>query len=180
MNPLARASTFFALYFFALTVHAEIVRTTIVKTINIDAPIEAVFDYATTAANWSEWHPNTLSTKGADDHSATENEQIIETLKFGQLIGPQLFWTVSEHVVPNKWRIEGGDWLGLVHFDLTYTLALNEDGTTHFRRDMIYDMDSNIVGRFNIFAFKIYNHVMSALALTQLKAAIEAGELEQE
>ena len=46
MNPLARASTFFALYFFALTVHAEIVRTTIVKTINIDAPIEAVFDYA--------------------------------------------------------------------------------------------------------------------------------------
>ncbi len=174
MRQLTKVSTFLVFLVFTLAVQADTVRTTIVKETDIDSPIEDVFDYATTASHWSEWHPNTFTTRGADDHSATENERIVETLKFGQLRGPKLYWTVAEHVVPNKWRLMGRDLFGLMHFDLIYTMSVNEDGTTHFRREMIYDMDVDLLGKLNHLAFKMYNQIISGIALNRLKAVIEA------
>lgn len=174
-TKFSKYSLFFLLFIASAVVQAETFRTSVVTEININKSIEKVFDYATTAENWKKWHPNTFAATGATDHSATENEEIIETLKVGPVVGPKLYWTVTEHIVPNKWRLLGHDRSGIIKVDLTYTLSMNEDGSTHFRRDMVWDMQRNIVNRFfNVFGFKGYNQAVSARAVRQLKAAIEA------
>ena len=57
--------------------------TRIVTAIEIRAPIERVFDYATTAANWPSWHPASQSVRGATDHSAAQGERITEQIQTG-------------------------------------------------------------------------------------------------
>lgn len=174
MNYFLKYPLFALFLTVAFSAQAETYQSVIETEIDINMPIEAVFDYATTADNWSKWHPNTFSTTGADDHSATENEEIVETLRIGFLIGPRLFWTVSKHIEPNEWQLTGKDPFGFLNFDLTYTLSMNEDGSTHFHRKMAYELTNlTIFTLFDSLIFKPYNKYISERALKQLKDTIE-------
>lgn len=173
-NNSLKFPLFFSFLLFAFSSHAETFQTIVETEIDINKPIEEVFYYATTADNWSKWHPNTFSTKGADDHSATENEEIIETLRIGLFVGPRLYWTVSEHVEPNQWQLIGKDQFGILNFVLTYTFSMNEDGSTHFHREMAYELTQlTVFTIFDSLIFKPYNKFISARALKQLKEAVE-------
>ncbi|MEE2733689.1 MAG: SRPBCC family protein [Pseudomonadota bacterium] len=162
----------------AFSAQADTFRSRVVTEIDIDKPIADVFDYATTAGNWKHWHPNTFNARGATDHSATENEEIIEILKLGFVVGPRLYWTVAEHTVPNKWRLLGKDRAGLINVELTYTFSMNEDGSTRFRRKMILDIPKDLLRNpINALVFIAYNRRTSAKALRQLKSVIEADPM---
>ena len=96
-------------------------------------------------------------------------------MKIGTLIGPQLDWTVTEHFVPNNWRLSGNDKFGLITFDLEYSFTTHEDGTTGFHRRMSYTMKKTwLFLLFDALIFKPYNERMSKIALNQFKAEMEA------
>jgi uncharacterized protein YndB with AHSA1/START domain len=67
----------------------------IVTAIEIRAPIERVFDYATTAGNWPSWHPASRAVRGATDHPAAHGERITEEIQTGGRSW-RAVWTVRE------------------------------------------------------------------------------------
>lgn len=49
--------------------------TQIYTTIQIQTPIQRVFDYATTPGNRPDWHPSSLGVSGATDRSLEPGEK---------------------------------------------------------------------------------------------------------
>jgi uncharacterized protein YndB with AHSA1/START domain len=54
--------------------------TRIYNSIQIRQPIERVFDFITTPANWPQWHPASLSVSRNADHSLLEGEAVTEDI----------------------------------------------------------------------------------------------------
>lgn len=166
--------TFFTSMLLTFSAQAEMFRTVIVNEVVIDRTIEDVFQYATTADNWHEWHPNTRYAEGASDHSATEGEEIIEHVKVGFVGAGRLLWQVTRHIEPNQWQITGRDELGLSLLIISYTFTVTEDGMTHFRRELVYDLPKSIFSQFNNFFFlKPYMKYMSTKGLRQFRQILE-------
>ena len=65
------------------------------KTILIDVPIEKVFDYVTTPANWPKWHPSSLGVSGKTDRSLEPGEKVAEDYRVAGRRG-RVVWTVRE------------------------------------------------------------------------------------
>jgi len=101
------------------------------STIFIDKPVEQVFDFVTTPANWPRWHPASLSVTGATDHSLEPGEQVTEEFQmFGRKMS--IVWTVRQRQFPRRWVIEGvGSGDGLT--TISYTLAPQGSGTAYER-----------------------------------------------
>ncbi|HVK98356.1 MAG TPA: SRPBCC family protein [Dongiaceae bacterium] len=134
-NLQAKIFIFLSLLFYSIAAPAETIQTVLVNEVVINKPIDEVFNYATTADNWKQWHPNTFDTQGASDHSATEGEEIVELIKVGRIRVGKLFWTVTQHVEPTLWQINGVDQTGAAQFLITYTFSTTEDNATLFRRE---------------------------------------------
>jgi uncharacterized protein YndB with AHSA1/START domain len=76
----------------------------VLTAVEIDAPIERVFDYVTTSGNWPYWHPASQSVGGASDHSAAPGERIAEEiLSSGR--SWRAVWIVVERAPPHRWVI---------------------------------------------------------------------------
>ena len=79
--------------------------------VNIDEPVERVFDYVTTPGNWPGWHPSSLGVSGATDHSLESDEEVTEEFLVAGRRG-RVVWTVRERVAPRRCvidgRVEGG------------------------------------------------------------------------
>ena len=80
--------------------------TRIVSEILIRAPIERVFDYVTTPANWPQWHPASLGVSEGADHPLEVGEQVSEEFEAAGRRGRAL-WTVREREPPRRWVIDG-------------------------------------------------------------------------
>ncbi len=144
--------------------------TYIYTTIQIQTPIERVFDYVTTPGNWPRWHPSSLGVSGATDHSLEPGEQVTEEFRVAGRRG-RVVWTVLEREAPRRWVIEGqveGGGGGTI----TYTLAPHNSGTT-FEREFVYDMPNPLLALLDRLLLRRRVEAESAEALRRLKEVLE-------
>src|SRR5438270_11932576 len=107
----------------------------IVTTVHIERPVEQVFDFLTTPANWPRWHPSSLGVGGAADHSLEPGEQVTEEFQVAGLRGTAV-WTARERQAPRRWVIDGVADNGN-RATITYTLA-GQGGGTDFERELVF------------------------------------------
>ncbi len=139
-------------------------------TIQIDTPIERVFNYVTTPGNWLEWHPSCLGVSGATDHSLEPGEKITEEFRVAGRRG-RVLWTVRERVVPSNWVIDGraeGGGGGTI----TYTLTPHNGGTI-FEREVVYTMPNLLLALLDRLVLRRRVEAESAEALWRLKQVLE-------
>jgi len=105
----------------------------VVSEIDIEGPIEQVFDVVTTARHWTEWHPATISVGGVTERPVALGDLVHERAKIGagEYEGD---WKVTEHVRPTRvvLRVEGAD------VRITYAFASKGQETT-FRRELEFE-----------------------------------------
>ncbi len=102
----------------------------------IKRPVDEVYHYVTTPANWPEWHPASLSVEGATDHALGVGEEVTEEFMTAGRRG-RVVWTVVARTPPHYWSIEGkvaGSGGGGA---ITYTLSQSLEGTS-FEREFVY------------------------------------------
>ncbi len=144
--------------------------TRIYKTIQIDTPIERVFDYVTTPGNWPAWHPSSLGVSGATDHSLKPGEKVTEEFRAAGRRG-RVVWTVRERVAPHRWVIDGqveGGGGGTI----TYTLTPHNSGTI-FEREFVYSMPNLLLALLDRLVLRRRVEAESAEALRRLKHVLE-------
>ena len=142
------------------------------KTILIDVPIEKVFDYVTTPANWPKWHPSSLGVSGKTDRSLEPGEKVAEDYRVAGRRG-RVVWTVREREAPRRWVIEGQVESG-GGGTLTYALT-PYDGGTSFERDFVYTMPNPLVALLDRLVLRRRVEAESAEALRRLKRMLEEG-----
>lgn len=144
--------------------------THIYKTIDVDVPVERVFDYVTAPSNWPAWHPSSLRVSGATDRSLELGEQVTEEFRVAGRRG-RVVWTVHEREAPRSWSIQGqvqGGGSGTV----TYILAPYAGGTI-FEREFVYTMPNPLLALLNWLALRHRVDRESAEALRRLKQVLE-------
>jgi uncharacterized protein YndB with AHSA1/START domain len=144
--------------------------TRVVTTIEIRAPIERVFDYATTAGNWPRWHPASRGVSGATAHSAAPGERITEQIETGGRSW-RAVWTVRERAAPQRLVIEG-EAAGGGSAVITYRLSAH-DGGTRFERELVYRMPKLWLVVLDRLFIRRRMAAESAEALRRLKQIIE-------
>ena len=107
----------------------------IYTSVEIDRPSEEVFEYATTPANWPEWHASALSIEGEQDHSLALGESVAEEYLVAGRRG-RTVWTVREYDAPNRWIINGPI-AGSGESTITYKVEPRAGGAT-FSREVVY------------------------------------------
>jgi uncharacterized protein YndB with AHSA1/START domain len=147
----------------------------VVTTIEIRAPIERVFDYATTADNWPSWHPASRAVRGATDHSAAQGERITEQIQTGGRSW-RAVWTVRERAPPHRWVIEGEAGGGGAAI-ITYRLSAH-DGGTRFERELVYRMPNVWLAVLDRLFIRRRMAAESAEALRRLKLTLERAPAE--
>jgi uncharacterized protein YndB with AHSA1/START domain len=146
--------------------------TRIVTAVVIGAPIEQVFAFVTTPANWPRWHPASKAVSGAVDHSLKPGERLIEEVETAGYRG-QASWVVREREAPVRWLIEGEGNTG-GHALITYRLSVQPDGT-RFERELVYRMPNAWYALLDLLFVRRRMAAQSAEALRRLKALLEAG-----
>jgi hypothetical protein len=145
--------------------------TRIRSAVEIDRPIDEVFAYVTTAANWPAWHPSSIAVHGAIDHSATVGEEITEDLRVAGREGTAV-WTVTAREAPYRWTIEGK---GATGGRATITYHLTDRGRyTHFERDLEYEMPGFLSAMFDVLSAHRKIRHESEEAVRHLRRVIEA------
>jgi uncharacterized protein YndB with AHSA1/START domain len=147
----------------------------IVTAIEIRAPIERVFDYATTAGNWPSWHPASRAVRGATDHPAAHGERITEEIQTGGRSW-RAVWTVRERAPPHRWVIEG-EADGGGRAVITYRLGAH-DGGTRFERELVYRMPNLWLAVLDRLFIRRRMAAESAEALRRLKLILERAPAE--
>lgn len=146
--------------------------TRVRSSVEIARDPDLVFDYVTTPAHWSKWHPASLGVSGPVDHPLELGEQVTEDFLVAGWRG-QAVWTVVEREAPERWVI-AGEVNGRPAGAITYTLTPAGTGT-HFDRELVY-------GSPNLF-FAVLNRVSihariereSAEAVQRLKQILESS-----
>ena len=117
---------------------------TIVADVLINAPAAAVFDFATTPANWPRFWPITLGVSGDVDRPAAVGARWTEQVQISFWRG-EFHWVAAERNRPVSFvmrgRSQGEGWAGKLLPSTTgqiaYTLT-ESAGRTHFHRVMEY------------------------------------------
>lgn len=107
------------------------------NTIFIDRPVEQVFEYATTPANWPAWHASVLNISGELDHSLDRGESVSEEFRVAGRKG-RAVWTVQERTAAHHWIIVGAI-AGGGHSRITYSVEPHSQGTI-FAREVVYTL----------------------------------------
>lgn len=146
--------------------------TRICNSIQIRRPIEQVFDFITTPANWPQWHPASVSVGGNADHSLLRGEAVTENISvFGHR--GQVIWLVRERSVPHRWIIDGtGNDGGRA--TITYTLTRDSVGT-NFERELVYAMPNPLLAVLDWLIIRSRMKADSAGALRRLKRLLESS-----
>lgn len=138
---------------------------------NIRRPIEDVYTYVTTPANWPVWHPSSLSVSGdAAAHSGQCGEQVTEEFLVAGRRG-SVVWTVTVREEPYVWTIDGrveGDGEGTI----SYVLTPSETGTT-FTRTFKYSMNNPLLRLLDALVLRRRIEAESNEALRRLKRVLE-------
>ena len=147
----------------------------IYNSIQINRPIERVFDFITTPAKWPQWHPASVSVGGNAEHSLLPGEKITEEISVAGRRG-QVTWFVRERSAPGRWVIDGTGKDG-GRATITYTLTRNSDGT-NFQRELVYTMPNAFLAILDRLIICSRMKADSAEALRRLKRLLESsGEI---
>lgn len=144
--------------------------TRICNSIQIRRPIEQVFDFITTPANWPQWHPASVSVGGNADHSLQAGEEVTENISVAGRRG-QVTWLARERSAPHRWVIDGSGKDG-GRATITYTLTPHPDGTT-FERELVYTMPNALLTVLDWLIIRWRMKADSAEALRRLKRLLE-------
>lgn len=137
----------------------------------ISAPVEAVFDYATTPANAPDWHPTSLGVSGEIDHPVEKGERFTEELQV--LAGRRVLasWTCVERTFPRTWVIEGT--LGnIARGTITSRFRPQEDGTL-YEREFVYSMANPLLVPIDWLVLRRRADAEARRAVRQLKERLE-------
>jgi uncharacterized protein YndB with AHSA1/START domain len=149
--------------------------TRICNSIQIRQPIEPVFDFITTPANWPQWHPASVSVGGNADHSLLPAEAVTENISVAGRRG-QVTWLVRERSAPHRWVIDGTGKDG-GRATITYTLTRDTAGT-NFERELVYAMPNPLLAVLDWLIIRSRMKADSAEALQRLKRLLESsGEI---
>lgn len=146
--------------------------TRIYTVATIGKPNAAVFNYATTPANWPKWHPSSLHVSGATGHSLAVGEQVVEEFLVAGRHG-EVTWTVVKRDASRQWVIEGDIERRKVAM-ITYTLTTIAQGTL-FERELIYRATPLWFSILNRLILRPRVEVESAEALRRLKLVLESA-----
>ena len=141
----------------------------IVTTTHLSRPVEEVFDFVTTPANWPRWHPSSLGVSGAADHSLDVGEEVIEQFRVAGQYGTAV-WTVRQRQAPHRWVIDGAAENGS-RATITYTLT-TADGGTAFERELVFTSLDTIPAEGHE-PFRRQVEAESAEALRRLQAVLD-------
>jgi hypothetical protein len=144
--------------------------TKIVTVISIERPDTVVFDYVSTPAHWPDWHPSSLSVRGATDHSLNVGEQVTEEFRVAGRRG-SVVWTVAARDRPRRWVITGaidGKSAGMVSYSLTPAAS-----GTRFEREFIYRAPSLWFEAVNVLFVRARIQQESDTAVARLKKTLE-------
>jgi uncharacterized protein YndB with AHSA1/START domain len=146
--------------------------TRIYNSVQIRQPIEQVFDFITTPANWPRWHPASVRVSENADHPLLPGEEVTEDISVAGRRG-QVTWLVRERNAPRRWVIDGigKDGGGAT---ITYTLTPHSDGTT-FERELVYTMPNPLLSVLDCLIIRRRMRADSAEALRRLKQLLESG-----
>jgi uncharacterized protein YndB with AHSA1/START domain len=144
----------------------------IVSSIFIRRPIEQVFTYLTTPANWPQWHPASRCVSGTTGHSLECGEQVTEDYEVAGRPG-RAIWTVRERHAPTRWVIEGQAESGGTA-TITYTLTPESDGTA-FERELLYTIPRPLGVLLDRLLWRRRVRQESTEALRRLKQVLESG-----
>ena len=149
--------------------------TRIYNSIQINRPIERVFDFITTPTNWPQWHPASVSVGGNAEHSLLPGEKITEEISVAGRRG-QVAWLVRERSASRRWVIDGNGKDG-GRATITYTLSPHPDGT-NFERELVYTMPNALLAVLDWLIIRSRMKAESAEALRRLKRLLESsGEI---
>ena len=141
------------------------------NTVLVGRPRPAVFDTATTARYWPQWHPATRGVEGAVDHPVQLGEAITEYVNIAGRDGVA-HWTCIEYTRPDRLVLDAtGE--GGTTARITYTFA-DQDGGTRFTRAMRYNFAGLPDGSPQAVALDQVMQAQSAVAMNNLKTLIEA------
>ena len=146
--------------------------TRIYTAIQIDKPIEQVFDYVTTASNWPKWHPSSLSVTGANDHSGQVGETVTEHYVVAGNRGT-VVWMVRERDYPRHWVIDGVLQERNGGGTVVYTLTPKDSGT-FFQREFIYLTPNLLFAIVDAVIYRRRVQAESEQALRNLKQVLES------
>jgi uncharacterized protein YndB with AHSA1/START domain len=143
--------------------------TTIVNSVTIDGPIEAIFDLATTARFWPDWHPATRAVGGVTERPYRLGDVVHER---GEAAGAsfQVAWTVVEHERPWRMMMRTGP---TPPARITYTFE-PRGGSVEFRRELEYDATAFRSVSIGPEALRAALHEQSEEAVRRLKGRVEA------
>lgn len=100
--------------------------------IEIEQPQQVVFDYVTTPALWSTWHPATVEVREVPCRPLTTGETILERIAVAGR-HDEAQWIVQNCVPPQRWEISTATRQGRAH--ITYQLFPTRAGC-RFRRTL--------------------------------------------
>jgi uncharacterized protein YndB with AHSA1/START domain len=143
--------------------------TRIVVSTIISCPIEDVFDYVTTPANWPHWHPASRAVSGPADHSLMVGEEVTEEFVAGGWEG-SCVWRVTKRESPNLWAITTST--SQVRADITYRLTQEGEGTG-FERELTYATSGLWFGILDFLLMRRRMNSESCTAIEQLKKQLE-------
>jgi uncharacterized protein YndB with AHSA1/START domain len=149
------------------------IMTRIYTAIQIDQPIEQVFDFVTTAGHWPKWHPSSLGVSGAIDHSARVGEQVVEDFQVAGRRG-RVRWTVTERDAPRRWAIDGVIEGRNNGGAITYLLTSREGGA-FFEREFIYPAPNLLFALLDLLIIRRRVYAESREALRRLKHVLETS-----
>lgn len=140
--------------------------------IAINRPIQEVFDYVTTPANWPRWHPASRAVSGATNHSLDVGEKVTEDFQTAGRRGT-VVWTVVARQAPRSWviagKVTGSEGEGVI----TYTLSPHAQGTT-FAREFVYGSPTVLFYIINKVTLRNAIMAESEKALRRLKQQLES------
>lgn len=149
--------------------------TRILSAVTITRPIDVVFEYVTTPANWLLWHPSSLAVTGDAGHSLLVGEQVEEAFNVAGRHG-RVVWTVTERQAPRRWVIDGtiiGGGGGVVSYTLSPAGA-----ATRFEREFVYPLSSPLIALLDRLYVRRRIEAESAEAVRRLKEVLEKGSAE--
>lgn len=141
---------------------------------HIRRPIQQIYDYITTPANWPRWHPSSLAISEAADYPLQVGEQVVEEFLVAGRYG-QVVWTVRNCLPPYRWVIEGqivGSQSGGI---ITYTLTPRLESVT-FEREFSYRLSNPMLYLLDWLFLRRRIQVESDEALRRLKTVLEQNE----
>ena len=145
--------------------------TRIYNSIQISRPLEQVFDFITTPANWPQWHPASVSVSGNAGYSLLLGEEVTENISVAGRHG-QVVWRVRERSAPRRWVIDGNGKDG-GRATITYALSPDGDGTI-FERELVYTMSKVWLAVLDWLMIRSRMKTDSTQALRRLKRLLES------